>query len=138
MPAAVGQVQVEAPTVSPEVIAVAEKAVAEGRYDDAKLLVERVLLSDPANPRARLAMAEIQLAFHNLGAAEKAFDALTQLPEVAAPAEQGLGITLLLKGQEEADLLARARATELEPAQWRAWTGIGLLTAHHGDRKSDL
>src|SRR3546814_1603716 len=81
MPAAVGQVQVEAPTVSPEVIAVAEKAVAEGRYDDAKLLVERVLLSDPANPRARLAMAEIQLAFHNLGAAEKAFAALTQLPE---------------------------------------------------------
>src|SRR3546814_19155177 len=97
MPAAVGQVQVEAPTVSPEVIAVAEKAVAEGRYDDAKLLVERVLLSDPANPRARLAMAEIQLAFHNLGAAEKAFAALTQLPEVAAPAAQGLGITLLLK-----------------------------------------
>src|SRR3546814_20408835 len=101
MPAAVGQVQVEAPTVSPEVIAVAEKAVAEGRYDDAKLLVERVLLSDPANPRARLAMAEIQLAFHNLGAAETAFAALPQLPEVAAPPEHGLGTQLLLKGQAE-------------------------------------
>src|SRR3546814_1645136 len=72
-------------------------------------------------------MAEIQLAFHNLGAAEKAFAALTQLPEVAAPAEQGLGITLLLKGQEEAALLALERATELDPAQWRAWNGIGLL-----------
>src|SRR3546814_16271594 len=68
------------------------RSVAGGREDDAKLLGERVLLSDPANPRARLAMAEIQLAFHNLGAAEKAFAALTQLPEVAAPAEQGLGI----------------------------------------------
>lgn len=125
--AAVEQVQVEAPAVSPEVIAVAEKAVSEGRYDDAKLLVERVLLSDPANPRARLAMAEIQLAFRNLGAAEKAFAGLAQSPEVAAPAEQGLGITLLLKGQEEAALLALERATGLDPAQWRAWNGIGLL-----------
>src|SRR3546814_14418970 len=88
--------------------------------------------SDPANPRARLAMAEIQLAFHNLGAAEKAFAALTQLPAVAAPAEQGLGITLLLKGQEEAALLALERATELDPAPWRAWNGIGLLHARAG------
>src|SRR3546814_16806106 len=77
-------------------------------------------------------MAEIQLAFHNLGAAEKAFAALTQLPEVAAPAEQGLGITLLLKGQEEAALLALERATELDPAQWRAWNGIGLLPDRAG------
>src|SRR3546814_12007693 len=110
MPAAVGQVQVEAPTVSPEVIAVAEKAVAEGRYDDAKLLVERVLLSDPANPRARLAMAEIKLAFHNLGAAGKAFPALTQLPEVASLSAKGLGNTLLAKGREEAPHLAVEQA----------------------------
>src|SRR3546814_12503436 len=79
-------------------------------------------------------MAELQLAVHNPGAAEKAFAALTQLPEVAAPAEQGLGITLLLKGQEEAALLALERATELDPAQWRAWNGIGLLHDRAGQR----
>src|SRR3546814_12163293 len=81
-------------------------------------------------------MAEIQLAFHNLGPAEKAFAALTQLPEVAAPAEPGLGIPLLLKCHVEPALLALARATELDPPQWRAWIGHGLL--HDRARKCDL
>ena len=120
--------QVQAPpAVSPEVIAVAEKAVADGRYADAKLMLERVLLSDPANPRARLAMAEIQLAFRNLDMAEQSFASLAEMPEVAARAEQGRGITLLMKGQEQASELSLRRAVDLDPALWRAWNGIGML-----------
>jgi Flp pilus assembly protein TadD len=126
------QPQVQAPAVSPEMIGVAEKAIEEGRHADAKLLLERVLLSDPANQRARLAMAEIQLAFRNLDAAEKAFAALADQPAVAARAEQGLGIALLLKGQGEAAALALQRAVDLDPAQWRAWNGIGLLRDRAG------
>jgi len=115
------------PAVSPEIIGLAEEAVEAGRYDDAKLLVERVLLSDPSNPRARLAMAEIQLAFRNLEPAAQGFAALAKLPEVAARAEQGNGIALLLKGQEEASLLALQRAVSLDASLWRAWNGMGLL-----------
>jgi Tfp pilus assembly protein PilF len=122
------QPQVQAPpAVSPEVIAVAEKAVADGRYADAKLMLERVLLSDPANSRARLAMAEIQLAFRNLDMAEQSFASLVEMPEVAARAEQGRGITLLMKGQAQASELSLRRAVDLDPALWRAWNAIGLL-----------
>ena len=122
------QPQVQAsPAVAPEVVGLAEQAVAAGRYDDAKILVERILLSDPANPQARLAMAEIQLAFRNLEAAEQGFAALVKVPEVAARAEQGSGIALLLKGQDEASLLALQRAVALDPSLWRAWNGIGML-----------
>src|SRR3546814_1279861 len=122
------QVQVQAPPpVSPEVIAVAEKAIEEGRYSDAKLLLERALLSEPGNPRARLAMAEIQLALRNLEAAEQTFASLVALPETAARAEQGRGIALLLKGQDEASPLPLQRAVALDQALWRAWNGIGLL-----------
>jgi Flp pilus assembly protein TadD len=122
------QAQVQAPpAVSPEVIAVAEKAVADGRYADAKLMLERVLLSDPANSRARLAMAEIQLAFRNLDMAEQSFASLVEMPEVAARAEQGRGITLLMKGQAQASELSLRRAVDLDPALWRAWNAIGLL-----------
>ena len=122
------QPQVQAPpAVSPEVIAVAEKAVADGRYADAKLMLERVLLSDPANLRARLAMAEIQLAFRNLDMAEQSFASLAEMPEVAARAEQGRGITLLMKGQAQASELSLRRAVNLDPASWRAWNAIGML-----------
>ena len=122
------QPQVQAPpAVSPEVIAAVEKAVADGRYADAKLMLERALLSDPANPRARLAMAEIQLAFRNLDMAEQSFASLAETPEVAARAEQGRGITLLMKNQEQASEIALRRAVNLDPALWRAWNGIGML-----------
>jgi Tfp pilus assembly protein PilF len=122
------QPQVQAPPpVAPEVIAVAEKAVADGRYADAKLMLERVLLSDPANSRARLAMAEIQLAFRNVDMAERSFASLAEMPEVAARAEQGRGIALLMKGQAQASELSLRRAVELDPALWRAWNAIGML-----------
>ena len=122
-----------APAVSPEVVGVAETAVEQGRYADAKLLLERALLSDPANPRARLAMAEIQLAFRNLEMAEQSFSALVEMPDLAARAEQGRGIALLLKSQDQASQLSLHRAVALDPALWRAWNGIGLLHDRAGN-----
>src|SRR3546814_19615739 len=62
--------------------------------------------SEPGNPRARLAMAEIQLAMRNLEAAEQTFASLVALPETAARAEQGRGIALLLTVQDEASQLS--------------------------------
>lgn len=115
------------PAVAPEMVATAEQAVAEGRYADAKLLLERILLSEPSNSRARLAMAEIKLGYRNLDQAEKGFSALVEVPEVAARAEQGRGIALLLKERDEAALSALQRAVALDPALWRAWNGIGML-----------
>jgi len=55
-------------------------------------MFERVLLSDPASLRARLAMAEIQLAFRNLDMAEQSFASLAEMPEVAARISQRIPI----------------------------------------------
>ena len=126
--------QVQAPPpVSPEVVSVAEKAIDESRYPDAKLLLERVLLSEPENPRARLGMAEIMLAYRNLEPAEKAFAALVKQPEVAARAVQGQGIALLLMGKEQGARVALQHAVELDAQLWRAWNGIGLLHDRSGE-----
>ena len=126
--------QVQAPpAVSPEVVVVAEQAIEKGRYADAKLLLERVLLSDPGNLRARLAMAEIQLAFRNLEAAHKAFAALAEIPEVAARAQQGRGIALLLLGRDGEALQALQQAVDQDPALWRAWNALGSLHDRGGD-----
>jgi Flp pilus assembly protein TadD len=121
------------PPVSPEVVIVAERAIEQGRHADAKLLLERVLLSDPANLRARLAMAEIQLAFRNLDAADKGFMALTELPEVSARALQGHGLALHLKGQPREAQQALLRAVEQDPGLWRAWNALGSLHDRSGD-----
>jgi Flp pilus assembly protein TadD len=120
------------PAVSPEVVAVAEQAIEQGRYQDAKLLLERVLLSEPNNPRARLGMAEVQLAFKSLAAAEKSFAALTEVPEVADRARQGRGIALLVKGEEQAAALVLQQAVTEDPSLWRAWNALGLLHDRNG------
>ena len=128
------QPQVQAPpVVSPEVVIVAEQAIEQGRHGDAKLLLERVLLSDPGNLRARLAMAEIQLAFRNLEAADKAFLALAEVPENAARAQQGHGIALLLLGQDDEALDALQQATAKDPSLWRAWNAMGSLHDRGGN-----
>src|SRR3546814_11431957 len=68
---------------------------------------------------------------------EQTFASLVALPETAARAEQGRGIALLLKGQDEASQLSLQRAVALDPALWRAWNGIGLLhdRARSGERR---
>ncbi|MEO3429571.1 tetratricopeptide repeat protein [Pelagibius sp. CAU 1746] len=118
--------------VSPEIVAAAEQAIEQGNYADAKLLLERVLLADPGNLRARLGMAESQLAFGQLNAAAEAFETLTKVPEVAARAQQGRGIALLLKGQERPALFLLEQAVAQDPSLWRAWNAIGTLQDRDG------
>lgn len=118
--------------VSPEIVAAAEQAIDQGRHGDAKLLLERVLLAEPNNLRARVAMAETQLAFGQLDAAAEAFEPLTKVPEVAARARQGRGIALLLKGQEQPALFLLEQAVEEEPDLWRAWNAIATLHDRSG------
>lgn len=120
--------QAEAPpAVSPEVIAVAEQAIDQGRYADAKLLLERVLLSDPGNSRARLGMAEVQLSMGRAEAAAEAFRGLTGIPGVAARAQQGYGISQLILGREQDAQRVLQQAVDADPALWRAWNALGSL-----------
>lgn len=119
--------------VSPGIVSAAEQAIEEGRHGDAKLLLERVLLAEPNNLRARLAMAETQLAFGQVDAAAEAFEPLAQFPEVSARARQGRGIAMLLKGQERPALFLLEQAVEEDPSLWRAWNAIGTLQDRSGN-----
>ena len=131
--AAEPQPQVQAPpAVSPEVVAIAEQAIEQGRPGDAKLLLERVLLAEPGNLRAHLAMAELQLAFRNLEAAEKGFAALAALPETASRAQQGRGIALLLQGRDQEARQALQKAIDEDPSLWRAWNAMASLDDRAG------
>ncbi|WP_193370765.1 tetratricopeptide repeat protein [Pelagibius marinus] len=126
-------VQVQSEPVSPEIVAAAEQSIEQGNYADAKLLLERVLLAEPGNLRARLAMAETQLAFGQLDAASEAFETLSKVPEATARAQQGRGLTLLLKGQERPALFLLEQAVDKDPGLWRAWNAIGTLHDRAGE-----
>src|SRR3546814_1212278 len=95
------QVQVQAPPpVSPEVIAVAEKAIGEGRYSDAKQLPERALPSERGKPRARMPIAAIHIDMRNLEPAEQTFASIVALPDTAARQVTSGRPRLPAKGQE--------------------------------------
>ncbi len=131
--------QVEAPPpISPEVIAVTEQAIDQGRYADAKLLLERVLLAEPGNMRARLGMAEVQLAFGKTAAAAESFEQLVEVPEVAARARQGRGIALLMLGRDREARNSLLQAVESDPGLWRAWNALGSLYDRAGAWKEAL
>lgn len=112
-------------TVSPETLATAERAIDQGRYDDARLVLERVLLAEPDNARAQLAIAEIQLAHNSQEAAVRGFEALTGRAEVAGRAHQGIGIARLLQGRDGEAIKALEQAVALDPNLWRAWNALG-------------
>ncbi len=90
-----------APVVAPAApgtVELAERAFAKHRYGDAKRLLDRVLIADPGNPRARLIMAELILASGASKEAAEAFRQLLERPEVKTRALQGQGISLMLVG----------------------------------------
>jgi Flp pilus assembly protein TadD len=118
--------------VSPEVLSFAEQAIEQGRHGDAKLLLERLLLAEPNNARARLGMAEVQLAFGQVEAAAEGFKQLTRVTPVAARAHQGFGIAMLYQGREEEAHQALRQAIDLDPALWRSWNTMGSLYDRSG------
>ncbi|MFQ5772990.1 MAG: tetratricopeptide repeat protein [Kiloniellaceae bacterium] len=118
-----GEARVAAP--APGTLALAERALAEGRYGEAGILLDRVLLDAPDDPRAKLIAAELFLAQGAPKPAAEAFGSVTPSPEVGAAALQGEGIALLLLGERDAGYASLRRAVEADPTLWRAWNALG-------------
>ena len=117
-----------APVVAPAApgtVELAERAFAEHRYGDAKQLLDRVLIADSGNPRARLIMAELILAVGASKEAAEAFGQLLEQPEVKTRALQGHGISLMLLGDRKNGLTSLREAVEEDPTLWRAWNALG-------------
>ncbi|MEM7225553.1 MAG: tetratricopeptide repeat protein [Pseudomonadota bacterium] len=121
--------QAQVPEISQEkldrAVALAGQAVLEERWDDAKRIIERVLYHDPEDPEAFYLLAEVHLAEGHYQRAAEEFAQLTAIPELSAGAHQGLGLVLLMQGQEGQARTNLQKAVELDPSLWRAWNGLG-------------
>ena len=104
----------------------ADKAVAQGRYEDATILLGRVLKKDPNNARARLILAESYLATGRTPFAAATFKNLASSDDVRAKALQGWGIALLKERKLEAAHKVLRDAVREDPTLWRAWNALGL------------
>lgn len=110
---------------APGTVELAERALAENRFDDARKLLERVFLAEPGHVKGRLVAAELALATGNPETAAARFNALTEEPEVAAEALQGRGLAQLLTGESDEAKASLEEAVARDPELWRAWNGLG-------------
>jgi len=113
------------PAAAPGTIDLAERALAEERYQDAEQLVQRILAGDPENSTARLLQAELLFARGDRQAAADGFAALVDDPAVAARALQGKGLSLILLGKPQLGHDQLVQAVGKDPSLWRAWNGLG-------------
>ncbi len=119
--------------VAPGTLALAERALSENRHDDARQLIERVLLSEPENWEAQLLLAELHLATGDTRRAEPIFESLFDKTGVAGRALQGHGIVLTLQGDLDNGVESLQRAVAQDSGLWRAWNALG----YHHDSNQD-
>jgi Tfp pilus assembly protein PilF len=118
---------------APGTLELAERALADKRYGDAKKLLDRVLVSDPNNPKAKLAAAELLLATGASKQASGTFEQLLESPEVKSRALQGHGISLMLLGDRKRGVESLREAVKEDPSLWRAWNALGYYHDAQGD-----
>ena len=111
---------------APGTVELAERALAANRHVDAQKILERVLLAEPGNVKARLIMAELHLAIGAPGPAAAGFSRLVEDSEVSARALQGRGISLLLVGETQLGYDSLKKAVEQDSGLWRAWNALGF------------
>ena len=114
--------------VALETLALAERALSDNRHEDARRLIERVLLSEPENWEARLLLAELRLASGAPQLAEPIFESLIDKAGITGRALQGHGIALTLQGNLDGGVESLQRAVAEDSGLWRAWNALGF---HH-------
>jgi Flp pilus assembly protein TadD len=117
---------------APGTLALAERALSEDRHEDARRLIERVLLSEPEDPEAQLLLAELHLASGDPRLAEPGFESLIDTAGVGARALQGHGIALTLQGDIDGGAESLQRAVAQDSGLWRAWNALGY---HHDSNR---
>jgi len=113
--------------VSEAMMALPDASLEAGRYDDAMRQFQAIVAADPSNKRAKLGIAETQLASGNAQTAMELFTDLTQDPDLHARALQGQGLAMLKMGQRDPSLKTLRDAVEADPKLWRAWNALGAL-----------
>ena len=118
------------PTASPvseAMMALPEASFEAGRYDDAMRQFQAIVAADPANKRAKIGVAEVQLASGSPQTAMELFTDLAQDLDLHARALQGQGVALMKMGQQGPALNTLKDAVAADPKLWRAWNALGAL-----------
>lgn len=117
-----------APAVLPlpdNAVELTQRALDEGRFEDAEKMLERVLRAEPESGDARLILGELFLAEGRSSQAFGVFKQLAETPQFAARAHQGAGIAALRSDDPERALDHLKQAVALDPDLWRAWNALG-------------
>ncbi len=118
--------QAKPANINPALLDYADRSIQAGKHDEAKSILEQMMVVDPKHARVRLLVAELQLATGAKRAALQIFSQLTRIPELAARAYQGMGIVHLLEGRGDKGFRALTESVEIDPGHWRAWNALGF------------
>lgn len=121
-------------TTPPAALAVIDKAIAEGRFDDAEITISRTRAT-ASSPELQLRAAELTLARGDLPAAATAFADVRDQADVAARGWQGSGIVALRQGRIAEGVAALDKALALDANLARAWNARGVAADRQRDWK---
>jgi Flp pilus assembly protein TadD len=91
---------------------------------------ERVLKTDPDNADARYGLAEALLQQNRYDDAIVQYRKLTDHPQHRAASLQGMGLSLLLKGDAAEGQKSLSAAVGEDPTLWRVWNALGQNWDH--------
>jgi len=121
--------------VDVKVQGLAQEAMEQKRYKDAKSLIQRMLLRNAKDKNAQVLWAELMLATGAPRAGIKFFEANSEDPALGGRALQGMGLALLWMGQNEKARENLERAVKKDPTLWRAWNALGYYYDSLGNWK---
>ena len=121
------------PRVASE-IARGRQALAAGDLSSAQSAFTAALRGSPNDPEPAVGLAETYLAMGDLETAGRLFDIVAQAEGGAADARllQGRGLVALGQGRTDEAVGYLEASVERDPAQWRAWAGLGRAYGRQG------
>ncbi len=102
-----------------------DRSLQERRLADAGSQLDQAAAAGMTSPHLTLLTGELLLARARYAEALDAFRKVDADPGLRARALQGEGVSLSLTARSEDALAALTKATQLDPALWRAWNGLG-------------
>lgn len=116
----------------PAALPIIDAAINAGRLEDAALIIAR-LAATHDSPELRLRSAELALASAAAAEAITWFSALTDVPETAARARQGLGLAEYRIGDHAAAQKSLEAAVAIDPALLRSWIALAAIADANRD-----
>ncbi|WP_374654448.1 tetratricopeptide repeat protein [Phenylobacterium sp.] len=107
-------------------VAALDRALAEDRTLDAGRMLDQAIAAGVSDPRLSLRAGELHLKRGRYEEAVRAFTEAEGTPALRPAALQGRGLALSNLGRSAEAVAVLNQAVAADPAQWRAWNGLGV------------